>query len=153
MIEARRRAYLEALGFDVWVARPSPPQRGQILLGSNPASTLLICAAPADGATKLAGDLVRALGGRASWAWPDSGGGEGIELAVAVERHLITRIVLFGSEPTRWLFPSDVPKALGTAAVRVAPGLDELSVRGRAKQSLWRILRDPLQPATASGPQ
>ena len=153
MIEARRRAYLEAMGFDVWVARPPPPQRGQILLGPNPASTLLICAAPADGATKLAGDLVRALGGQASWAWPDSGGGEGVELAEAIERHLITRDVLFVAGPARWLFPTDVPEVLGTAAVNVAPGLDELTVRGRAKQSLWRILRDPLQPATAVGPE
>ena len=152
MIEARRRAYLEALGLDVWVPRPPPPQRGRILLGADPAGTLLICAAPGDSATKFAGDVVRALGGQASWAWPDTGGGEGVELAEAVAGHLITRIVLFGPEPARWLFPSDVPEVLGTAAVTVAPDLEELAVRGQAKHSLWRTMRDSLQPAGPAVP-
>ena len=152
MIEARRRAYLQALGFDVWVARPPPPQRGRILLGPDPAGTLLVCAAPAESATKIAGDLLRAMGGRASWAWPDTGGGEGIELAEAIAGHLVTRVVVFGSEPARWLFPAEIPEVLGSAAVTVAPGLDELAVRGRAKQSLWRALRDPLQPTGLAEP-
>lgn len=152
MIESRRRAYLEALGFDVWVARPPPPERGHILLGPAPASTLLICAAPADSATKIAGDLVRALGGQASWAWPDSGGGEGMELAEAIAGCLITRVVLFGPEPARWLFPAEIPDVLGTAAIAVAPGLDELAIQGRTKQSLWRMLREPLQAAALTGP-
>ena len=152
MIESRRRAYLEALGFDVWVARPPPPERGRVVLGPDPAGTLLVCAAPADSATKFAGDLVRALGGQASWAWPDSGGGEGMELAEAIAAGLLTRVILFGPEPVRWLFPAEVPDVLGTASVAVAPGLDELAVRGRAKQSLWRILRDPLETAALAKP-
>jgi len=150
--ESRRRAYLEALGFDVWVARPPAPQHGRLQLGANPAGTLLVCAAPADSATKFAGDVVRALGGDASWAWPDTGGGEGLELAEAITDHLLTRVVLFGPDVEHWLFPDKVPGTLGSASVAVAPALDELAVRGQSKQSLWRVLRNPLAALPAERP-
>jgi hypothetical protein len=140
VIESRRRAYLEALGFDVWVARPPPAERGRLQWGANPAGTLLVCAAPEESATKFAADLVRALGGEATWAWPDTGGGEGVGLAEAIAGHLVTRVILFGPEVERWLFFEEVPEVLGTAAIAAAPALDELAVRGRAKQSLWRLL-------------
>jgi hypothetical protein len=96
--EARRRAYLEALGFDVWVARSaalaggaqaaasadtpfdatlSAPfdasadqQNGRIRVASGRGSTLLVCSSAADSASKFAADVVRALGGDPAWAWP-----------------------------------------------------------------------------------
>lgn len=144
MIESRRRAYLEALGFDVWVARPPAPQRGRLQFGANPAGTLLVCATPADSATKFAGDVVRALGGDVSWAWPETDGGEGQGLAEAIAGHLLTRVVLFGPEVVRWLFADEVPGTLGSASIAVAPALDELAIRGQAKQALWQALRNPL---------
>jgi hypothetical protein len=101
--EARRRAYLEALGFDVWVARSAAPgggaqpaasfdapleasfdaladhQHGRIQVGSGRGSTLLVCSSAADSASKFAADVVRALGGDPAWAWPirDLGRGMG----------------------------------------------------------------------------
>jgi len=151
VIESRRRAYLEALGFDVWIARPPAPQRGRLQLGASPAGTLLVCAAPADSATKIAGDVVRALGGDASWAWPETGGGDGLGLTEAIAGHLLTQVVLFGPEVVHWLFPAEVPGTLGSASVAVAPALDELAVRGQAKQSLWRTLRNPLAAVGGAG--
>lgn len=149
MIEARRRAYLEALGFDVWVTRPPPPQPGLLVVGADPAATLLVCGKPEDSATRIAGDVVRALGGGASWAWPATGGGEhSMHLADAVADRRITRVILFGPEPARWLFQGAIPEVLGSAAVASAPGLDELAGQGRAKRSLWRLLQ--ASPAAAA---
>jgi hypothetical protein len=151
MIESQRRAYLEALGFDVWVTRPPPPQPGLLVVGSDPAAILLVCGKPEDSATRIAGDVVRALGGGASWAWPDTGGGEAtVGLAEAIADRRITRVILFGQEPARWLFQGAVPKVLESAAVAAAPGLDELAGQGRARRLLWRLLQE--SPAAAAAP-
>ena len=69
MIETRRRAYLEALGFDVWLARPPAPEPGALSVGPGSGSTLLVCDAAADSTPDLAKDLARALGGEPTWAW------------------------------------------------------------------------------------
>ena len=151
MIESQRRAYLEALGFDVWVTRPPPPQPGRLVVGPHAAATLLVCGKPENSATRIAGDVVRALGGDASWAWPDTGGGEAcVGLAEAIADRLITRVILFGQEPARWLFEGSVPEVLGSARVIAAPGLDELAGQGRARRSLWRLLQE--SPAAAATP-
>jgi hypothetical protein len=100
--EARRRAYLEALGFEVWVARSAAPaggarpaalfdapleapfdtladhQHGRIQVGSGRGSTLLVCSSAADSASKFAADVVRALGGDPAWAWPIRDLGRGV---------------------------------------------------------------------------
>lgn len=153
MIESRRRAYLEALGFDVWVARPLPPAQGRLQLSPGQAGTLLVCAAPAESATRFAGDVVRALGGEACWAWPDTGAGEdSVDPAGAIADRLITRVILFGAETGRRLFPEGIPEFLGSATVAVAPGLDELASRGHAKRALWRLLQDPLATAAPARP-
>lgn len=153
MIEPRRRAYLEALGFDVWVTRPPPPPPGRLMVRPEPSATLLVCGTPEDSATRIAGDVVRALGGDASWAWPDTvGGEESISLADAVADRLITRVILFGPGPARWLFQGEIPEILGSATIAAAPGLDELAGRGRAKRSLWRLLRESPNAAAPTGP-
>jgi hypothetical protein len=141
MIESRRRAYLEALGFDVWITRPPPPQPGRLVVSPDPSATLLVCGVPEDSATRIA------------WAWPDTGGGEGsVSLADAIADRLITRVILFGPEPARWLFRGGIPEVLGSAAIAAAPGLDELAGRGSAKQSLWRLLREFPKAAAPSRP-
>lgn len=142
MIEAQRRAYLEALGVDVWIARQPPADRGRLGLATGRGSTLLICPTVADSSTELARDLARALGGDPVWAWLDPGPGEdGHELGDVVADRLITRVFLFGPEPARALFRGPPPEILGSATVSVLPGLDELAVRGTAKQAVWRQLR------------
>ena len=153
MIESRRRAYLEALGFDVWVARPPPPEPGRLVVSPDPSATLLVCGVPEDSATRIAGDIVRALGGEASWAWPDTGGGAAsVSLADAIADCLVTRVILFGPGPARWLFQGEIPEVLGSAAIAAAPGLDELAGRGGAKRSLWRLLQAFPAPAAPARP-
>lgn len=142
MIESRRRAYLEALGFDVWVARPPPPERGRLALGPDPAPILLVCGQAEDTATRFAGDVVRALGSRASWGWPDTEGGpESVSLTDAVGDRLVTRVIVFGAAPARWLFGDETPEIVGSATVGIAPSLSEAAGSGPAKQILWRMLQ------------
>lgn len=142
MIEARRRAYLGAMDIDVWLQRPQPAEPDHLLLGPGQGSTLLICAQPAAGAGKLAGDLSRAVGQDPVWAWPDPDDAPaGPRLQEAVEVRLFTRVVIFGRSLASRLFRGDVPGVLVSAAVVVAPDLEELAVRGTAKQAFWRQLQ------------
>jgi hypothetical protein len=142
MIEERRRAYLEALGYDVWVARPPAPEPGRLSVGAGDGSTLLVCDAASDCGTELARDLVRTVGGEPVWAWfdlEDESGGQA--LGDIVSGRLITRILLFGRETAQRLFQGSAPEIVGSATVTVVPGLQELAVSGMARQSLWRHLR------------
>jgi hypothetical protein len=153
MIEARRRAYLEAMGFDVWVHRSAAhpiPQSGLLVVGPGQGSTLLVCAAAAETAGKFAADLTRALGGDPAWAWPDrggsgDGGGDSLGLEAAIGARLITRVVIFGADTARWLFDGAVPEVVASAAVSTLDGLDELAIRGAAKRALWQCLQHPLR--------
>jgi hypothetical protein len=141
MTEARRRAYLEAMGYDVWVARPPGPGPLRLVLGPGAGGDLLVCASPDESGSKLAADIARALGDDPAWAWPDPDGANGgptVEEAVA--DRLFTQLVVFGGELARALFGHEAPDVLGSAAVRVAPALDELAVRGAAKRAFWRLL-------------
>ena len=138
--ELRRRAYLEALGFDVWLPKDVAAEPARLVV-SGDGCTLLVCASPAESASRLAGDIGRALGGDVAWAWPDhAAGAETLSLAEAVERHLFTGILLFGSTIEQRLFAARAPEVIGSARVLQAPGLEELEVRGTAKQALWTLL-------------
>jgi len=142
MIEAKRRAYLEALGFDVWLARPPAPEPGWLTVGPGSGSTLMICDVAADSTTDLAADLARALGGEPTWAWldlPDEAVGQA--LGEVISDRLITRVVLFGAETARRLFGGKPPDVVGSATMSVVPGLQELAVSGSARQSLWQQMR------------
>ena len=142
MIEMRRRAYLEALGFEVWVARPAAAEPGRLNVGLGSGSTLLVCEAADDCATELAGDLARAVGGEPAWAWLDPADGTGgQDLGDIISGRLITRILLFGAETARRLFRGSAPQIVGSAAVAIVPGLQELAVSGSARRSLWQQLR------------
>lgn len=176
MSEARRRAYLEAMGFDVWVVKSAAPpgdgqvdaqvdavsdqQSGRIQLGPGRGSTLLICSSAADSASKFAADVVRALGSDPAWAWPVSGmgrgadhgadhaaGGEDSTLEQAISARLITRVFVFGADSARRLFRGEIPAVVGSATVTPLAGLKEISLRGADKRALWQCLQDPLRRA------
>lgn len=141
MIDARRQAYLEAMGFDVWVARVPAQAPGRLLLAAGQGSTLLVCARPEDRDTALAADIARAVGDEPGWAWPDpEDRPESPTLAQAIEDGLVTRVVVFGRETAERLMGEKLPTVLKSAAFAVAADLDELATRGTAKQALWKLL-------------
>lgn len=141
MIESQRRAYLDALGLEVWSIKPPEPQFDRLLFQPGEGSTLLICEVPEATATRLAADIVRALAGKVVWAWPDPAGSpQSPTLEQAVGQYLFTRVVLFGDSLARQMFRGDAPLVAGSASITVSDGLDELAVRGNAKQVLWKQL-------------
>ena len=151
MIEERRKAYLEAMGYDVWVARPPPPQPGSLMFSSGKGSVLLVCDEPSCSATKLSGDIARALGQDPVWAWPatdDEQASEQIENAVS--DRLLTDVIVFGQSLARSLFQGDPPEFLGSAKVSVASGMDELTEVGEAKRAFWTLLRGCRHSVTAA---
>lgn len=145
MIEARRRAYLEAMGLDVWLPRRAAAEgqaTGLLRLGPGEGSTLVVCAEAAESAGKFAGDLARALGAEPVWAWPDrDGGGDGVSLPDIIDSRLITRVLLLGGTTIGWLFPDKVPVTVGSAAIARVAAMDELTLSGSAKQNLWHCMR------------
>ena len=145
MTEARRRAYLEALGFDVWVMKPPAPQWDRLVTGAGQGSVLLVCATSAEVASALSTDIARALGGDPVWAWPDPEGNPDTPcLEDAVRDRLFTRVIVFGADLAGRLFGGPAPEVLLSASVSIAGSLDELAVRGSAKRALWALLsQDP----------
>jgi hypothetical protein len=142
MIDARRCAYLEALGFDVWIARPAAPEPGFLGVGAGRGSTLLVCRSAADCRTQVAGDLARALGGDPVWSWIDPAADDDFEqLADIVSSRLITRVLLLGRETAGCLFEAAPPAMLGSAQILEAPGLDEVAINPAARKDLWRRLQ------------
>lgn len=156
MIEARRRAYLEAMGFDVWLARSAAQpiaQSGLLVVGPGQGSTLLVCAAADETGGKFAADVARSLGGDPAWAWPDrSGSGAGLTLDEAIGARLLTRVVIFGADSVRWLFVGEPPEVVASAAVIALDGLGDLAGSGAAKRALWRRLQNPLRGAPVPAP-
>jgi hypothetical protein len=141
MIESRRRAYLDAIGLDVWSLRPPEPEFNRLLFQPGTGGTLLICDTPDATATRIAGDIARALGGEVVWAWPDpEGNPQSLTLEQAVDQYLFTRVVLFGTGLGRRMFLSGAPQVAGSAGVTVTDKLDELAVRGNTKQEFWKQL-------------
>lgn len=142
MIEARRRAYLEALGFDVWIARSAAPEGARLGVSTGGGSTLLICASRAGCATAIASDIARAVGGDAVWAWLESSPDAGNQcLGDLIGNQLITRVLLFGPDPARALFQGEVPEVVGSATVSTAPPLQELAASGIVRRDFWQSLR------------
>lgn len=151
MIEERRKAYLEAMGYDVWIARPPPPKPGSLVFSSGTGSILLICDEPSSCATKLSGDIARALGQDPVWAWPASDDGQVSELLEdAVSDRLLTDVLVFGDGLARDLFRGAPPELLASAKVSVTSGMDELTVSGDARKGLWALIRDCRQTAAAA---
>ena len=141
MIESQRRAYLDAMGLDVWSIKPPQPEFDRLIFQPGEGSTLLICDAPETTATRIAGDIARALAGKVVWAWPDpEGSPQSPTLEQAVGQYLFTRIVLFGDGLARQVFRGDAPLVTDSASITVSIGLGDLAVRGNAKQILWKQL-------------
>jgi hypothetical protein len=141
VIESQRRAYLDAMGLDVWSIKPPEPEFDRLLIQPGEGSTLLICDAPEATATRIAGDIARTLAGKVVWAWPNPAGStQSPTLEQAVGQYLFTRVVVFGDRLARQVFRGDAPLVTGTARITVSDGLDELAVRGNAKQVFWKQL-------------
>ena len=141
MIESQRRAYLDAMGLDVWSIKPPEPEFDRLIFQPGEGSTLPICDAPETTATRIAGDIARALAGKVVWAWPDpEGSPQSPTLEQAVGQYLFTRVVLFGDGLARQLFRGDAPLVTDSASITVSIGLGDLAVRGNAKQILWKQL-------------
>lgn len=138
MIESRRRAYLEAMGYPIWVSRKRNFDGALLNLAPGQGRCLLVCPSAAETSTRLAGDIARALGGEACWAWFGDGGGVG--LADAVNERLAVHVVLFGADAAKPLLGGEPPAVLGSAALLVAPGMDRLAASAEARQTLWREL-------------
>jgi len=154
MIESQRRAYLDSMGFDIWVRRSARPERDRLLISPGQGSTLLICESPAASVTKLAGDVARALGDDPVWAWPDPDGTQDSErLQDAVGHRLFTRVIVFGESLAKQLFDGEIPAVLGSAAVHLISGLDDLAVRGTAKLDFWQRVRGWNTPDRPGGPR
>jgi len=141
VIESRRRAYLDAMGLDVWSIKPPEPELDRLLFQPGEGSTLLVCEAPEATATRIAGDIARALASKVVWAWPDpEGSPRSLTLEQAVGQYLFTRVVLFGDSLARQVFKGDAPLITGSASITVCDRLDELAVRGTSKQVFWTQL-------------
>lgn len=141
MIEAQRRAYLEAMGIGVWINKPVGPDADRWLVGPGSGSTLLLCRTVQESATRLAADIGRSLGGDPVWAWPDPEGRQEFpSLRDAVEQHLFTQVLLFGQVLAGQIFKGKVPEVLASASVQVTTNLDELAADGLARRKLWQCL-------------
>ena len=141
MTEPRRRAYLEAMGFDVWIAKPAPATAAPVFVGPGQHSTLLVCESAAASATPIAGDVARAIGGQPVWGWPEDGGEDGVtDLQQAISDRLFTRVIVFGPLAESCL-PQGSGRVIGSASVAVTSSLGELAERGDARRAFWQLLR------------
>jgi len=138
MIESRRRAYLEVMGYDIWSARLPETESNRLHIQPGEGDTLLVCASPDAATSVFADDVTRALGERVVWAWPDrEDRPESVTLEDAVGQFLFTQVVLFGRGLMRHLFKGDAPVVLGSARLLVTAELDDLAVVGTAKREFW----------------
>jgi len=148
--EARRQAYLEALGLDVWVARPAPAEASALQVGPGEHSTLLVCDSAEASALRIAGDIARAIGGQPVWAWPADRQSDGaVSLEQAVSERLFTRVIVFGP-----LAESCLPgrsAVLGSASVAVTCSLGELAGQGQSRRDFWKLLREDRSGSSRAG--
>lgn len=141
MIESRRRAYLDAMEFDIWSVKPPEPEPDRLILQAGAGDTLLVCERPEVTASRFAGDLARSQEGKVVWSWPDpEGRPESPSLEIAVDQFLFTRVVFFGEGLARKMLKGDIPAVIGSARVLIAHDLEELAVRGSAKRAFWNQL-------------
>ena len=161
----RRHEYLKAMGIDLWLPRlttvpaddDSNPARanaadaaqasevtaaeaapaGRIVIGPGSGSTLLLCGGSDEAATALAADIARSLEGEPVWAWPAPGPNTpGMTLAGAIEEHLFTRVLVFGSQR---LEPAEDGKGELTGSTRLVrtDPIPVLMESGAARRRLW----------------
>jgi DNA polymerase III psi subunit len=163
MIDARQRAYLDAMDIGMWSLRESAPLAKPLerpietsaepplatfaetpvaanppglKLGPGGGGILLVCAIDTDSASRLANDISRALGSVPVWAWPNADPGA-VELAVAVEESLFTTVAIFGDELARQFFQDDIPPSLQSANLVLLPSMRDIQHQAEARRSLW----------------
>ena len=151
MDEARRTAYLDALGIPSWISRApaqaetgrdAPPADVRLRVCPGIGSVLMICGDRDLTASLLADDIRRALGDDPVWAWPGESDGEFLEDVVA--ERLFTDILVFGEALSDVLFGQSAPATVGAARVLCVPSLDELSRVPESRRSLWSSMSDHL---------
>jgi hypothetical protein len=141
MIESRRRAYLEVMGYDIWTSRMPKPDSDRLVLQQGEGDTLLVCSSPDAVGGSLTDDIARALGKRVVWAWPDpEGRKENPGLDEAVGQYLFTRVVVFGAELLGRFFKGDVPVVIGSARILAASSIEGLVASGRARHEFWNLI-------------
>ncbi len=150
MMEAQRRAYLEAMDIEVWVSKPATTLQDHLVIGPGSGSTLLVCRDGLEASTALAADICRYLGDKPVWAWPDPDGGQDHPtLKQAVDLGLYIRIVFLGQCIAGQMFKGAVPELLVSARIIVAPDLDQLTVSAEFRKKLWQLLSE----TTSAGSQ
>lgn len=153
-----QRAYLDAMGIPVWMARRGerPEQsRGSeaalLQLGPGNGPVLLLCDSVDGPAAPLATDVARTIGSGPVWGWPSTADA-GMPAAEAVAEGLFTHVLVLGEKAGKSLFGGRVPDQLGAAVVLELGSLEELAASAAARRALWKALADQglaRRPATA----
>ena len=146
MHSSLQQAYLEAMDIAVWSLRqPAFPETGtvkdhvQLKLSPGNAGSLLICAADADSAGRLANDISRTLGRAPVWAWPSDDTGT-VDLPCAVDDNLFTKVAIFGEELAMQLFEGELPAHLNSAKLVLLPSMRDIETLAKARRTLWATL-------------
>jgi len=160
MNPARKTAYLEALGIDIWVLRrddelavsdcgddsispdvsPASLSADWLYVGPGSGNLLLVCACAADAATPLAADIARCLDAHPVWAWPaDPDDSSATPVSEVINDRLITRIISFGiDKPSQG--PKSANESIGTAQWLQTETIARLKDDGRCRQALWAMI-------------
>lgn len=146
MTTPRQRAYLEAMGVPVWVARTAPgeqlveaPTPSAVQLGPGNGELLMLCGSVSEPSGPLATDVARVLGTAPVWGWPcEEEASPG--LAEVVREGMFTHVLVFGEAAESSLFGGPAPDTLGSAAVLRLASLEELENSAEARRALWRTL-------------
>lgn len=153
MISSRQQAYLEAMDISVWSLRKpavshlsssvltSPATSATekapgLKLGPGGGGVLLICAVDTDSASRLANDIIRALGTTPVWAWPHDET-SAVTLTNAVEENLFTTVAIFGKELAERFFDGELPASLSSANLVLLPAMQDLQSRAEDRRALW----------------
>jgi len=161
-MDARRLAYLDAMGIDVWQPRREPLPAAaadtapHIALSGGDGDILCIAHSAEESGLKLAADIARAMRSPPVWAWPSAGhAGEAKVMTVqgAVAQELLTRVLVFGEDLAEALFGGEAPEVIAGARVHVVPDLERLGRDREAKRILWGVMREygiaaPRNPAS-----
>lgn len=141
-MDALRLEYLQRIGVPVWVRREAPPAapaRPGLQVGPGAGSVLFVCAGAEEPSGPLAADLARVLAEAPVWAWP-APPEAGTTPADAVERGLLTALVVFGEDLAARLFGRVPPESIGAARVVVVPSMGRLAREPEARRACWRAL-------------
>lgn len=148
-MDARRLAYLDAMGIDVWRPRRKPlpaapaDSAPPIAVAGGGGDILCVARTAAESDLKLAADISHAMRSPPVWAWPTdrpAGDGEAMTVQGAVAERLLTRILVFGDDLAQLLFVGGAPEVIAGARVHVVPDLERLGHDREAKRILWSVM-------------